>query len=147
MRGSRAPLVISCVLSSNSPFPPRNCRLVHHQTMRELEQTAIYQRRILAAAVQLVRPGGALVFSTCSINPGEALLFVFGLNCRSTAVETGCAGSVTAVHSCVRTAVSARLGGCTEGRWARRRQRANLSCRACPLHGIMASTASSCACR
>ena len=53
--------------------------------MRELEQTAVYQRRILAAAVQLVRPGGALVFSTCSINPGGqirgschcAQLFVF----------------------------------------------------------------------
>ena len=29
------------------------------------------QRRILDAAVQLVRPGGTLVFSTCTFNPGE----------------------------------------------------------------------------
>ena len=47
-------------------------RLIHRQTMAELQQTAQYQRRILQAAVQLVKPGGALVFSTCSINPGAA---------------------------------------------------------------------------
>lgn len=57
-----------------------HCRLVHRQTLRELEQTAIYQRRILAAAVQLVRPGGALVFSTCSINPGGHSLVVCSFN-------------------------------------------------------------------
>ncbi|EFN59890.1 hypothetical protein CHLNCDRAFT_132901 [Chlorella variabilis] len=46
-------------------------RLVHRQTLRELDQTAAYQRKLLRVAVALVRPGGALVFSTCSINPGE----------------------------------------------------------------------------
>ena len=46
------------------------CRLVHRQTMAELRGTAAYQRRLLDAAVQLVKPGGTLVFSTCSINPG-----------------------------------------------------------------------------
>lgn len=51
--------------------PPPGLRLVHRQTLRELQSTAEYQRKILAAAVQLVKPGGALVFSTCSINPGE----------------------------------------------------------------------------
>ena len=49
---------------------PQYCRLVHRQTLRELAATAAYQRKILMAAVQLVRPGGTLVFSTCSINPG-----------------------------------------------------------------------------
>ena len=43
---------------------------MHRQTLRELAATAAYQRKILMAAVQLVRPGGTLVFSTCSINPG-----------------------------------------------------------------------------
>ena len=52
--------------------PAVRCRLVHRQTLRELAATAAYQRKILMAAVQLVRPGGTLVFSTCSINPGAA---------------------------------------------------------------------------
>ena len=45
-------------------------RLVHRQTMAELRGTASYQRKLLDAAVQLVKPGGTLVFSTCTINPG-----------------------------------------------------------------------------
>ena len=43
---------------------------MHRQTLRELQQTAVYQRKLLGVAVALLRPGGALVFSTCSINPG-----------------------------------------------------------------------------
>ena len=53
-----------------TPLRPLSRRLVHRQTLRELQSTAAYQRKILAAAVQLVKPGGTLVFSTCSINPG-----------------------------------------------------------------------------
>lgn len=33
-------------------------------------QTARYQRKLLQVAVQLLKPGGKLVFSTCTINPG-----------------------------------------------------------------------------
>lgn len=33
-------------------------------------QTAMYQRKLLQVAVQLLRPGGYLVYSTCTINPG-----------------------------------------------------------------------------
>jgi 16S rRNA C967 or C1407 C5-methylase (RsmB/RsmF family) len=38
--------------------------------LRELEQTATYQRKLLRVAVALLKPGGHLVFSTCTINPG-----------------------------------------------------------------------------
>ena len=34
-------------------------------------QTAAYQRKLLQVAVQLLKPGGHLVFSTCTINPGD----------------------------------------------------------------------------
>lgn len=46
-------------------------RLVLSQTMEELRSTALYQRRFIDAAVRLVRPGGYLVFSTCTISPLE----------------------------------------------------------------------------
>jgi hypothetical protein len=39
-------------------------------TLTQLLEAAAYQRQLLAAAVHLVRPGGYLVFSTCSISPG-----------------------------------------------------------------------------
>ena len=40
-------------------------------TARELARFAAVQRALLHAAVALLRPGGALVFSTCTINPLE----------------------------------------------------------------------------
>ncbi|GFQ03010.1 putative methyltransferase nsun6 [Phtheirospermum japonicum] len=40
-------------------------------TMESLRAHAKYQRRMFDQAVQLVRPGGVLVYSTCTINPGE----------------------------------------------------------------------------
>lgn len=40
-------------------------------TLHELRSTAYYQRRLIDRAVALLRPGGAMVYSTCSINPGE----------------------------------------------------------------------------
>ncbi|KAL3633669.1 rRNA (cytosine-C(5))-methyltransferase nop2c [Castilleja foliolosa] len=40
-------------------------------TMESLRAHAKYQRRMFDQAVQLVRPGGILVYSTCTINPGE----------------------------------------------------------------------------
>ncbi|KAL8474008.1 hypothetical protein ACS0TY_030043 [Phlomoides rotata] len=40
-------------------------------TVESLRTHAKYQRRMLDQAVQLVRPGGVLVYSTCTINPGE----------------------------------------------------------------------------
>jgi 16S rRNA C967 or C1407 C5-methylase (RsmB/RsmF family) len=46
-------------------------RLLISQTMPQLRAAARYGRALLDAAVQLMRPGGALVFSTCTMNPEE----------------------------------------------------------------------------
>ncbi|OIT00005.1 PREDICTED: putative methyltransferase NSUN6 isoform X1 [Nicotiana attenuata] len=40
-------------------------------TIDSLRSHAKYQRRMFDQAVQLVRPGGVIVYSTCTINPGE----------------------------------------------------------------------------
>ena len=45
-------------------------RLRHVQTIGELQGTAQYQRKLLEVAVAALRPGGNLIFSTCTINPG-----------------------------------------------------------------------------
>jgi 16S rRNA C967 or C1407 C5-methylase (RsmB/RsmF family) len=46
-------------------------RLQQTLTLQELLEAAAYQRQLLAAAVRLLQPGGYLVYSTCSISPGE----------------------------------------------------------------------------
>lgn len=40
-------------------------------TVESLRNHAKYQRKMFDQAVQLVRPGGVIVYSTCTINPGE----------------------------------------------------------------------------
>lgn len=46
-------------------------RLLHDWTQPRLDSLAGYQRALLATAVQLLKPGGSLVYCTCTINPGE----------------------------------------------------------------------------
>lgn len=46
-------------------------RLTVPHSLRELATTAAYQKRILRQAVYALRPGGALVFSTCTVSPFE----------------------------------------------------------------------------
>lgn len=46
-------------------------KLAQPLTLPELLEAAAYQRQLLAAAVRLVKPGGYLVYSTCSVSPGE----------------------------------------------------------------------------
>lgn len=41
------------------------------ETVESLRNHGKYQRRMFDQAVQLVRPGGIIVYSTCTINPGE----------------------------------------------------------------------------
>lgn len=41
------------------------------ETIESLRHHATYQRRLFDQAIQLVRPGGVIVYSTCTINPGE----------------------------------------------------------------------------
>lgn len=50
------------------PRAPCALRFRHEQTVEELVGTAQYQRRILAAGVGALRPGGTMVFSTCTIS-------------------------------------------------------------------------------
>jgi len=52
---------------------------VQRRTLHALLETALYQRQLLATAVQLLKPGGFLVFSTCTINPGEVAAWCKGL--------------------------------------------------------------------
>lgn len=41
------------------------------ETLESLRKHGKYQRKMFDQAVQLVRPGGVIVYSTCTINPGE----------------------------------------------------------------------------
>ncbi|CAL0307444.1 unnamed protein product [Lupinus luteus] len=41
------------------------------ETVESLRKHAKYQRKMFDQAVQLARPGGVIVYSTCTINPGE----------------------------------------------------------------------------
>ncbi|KAK9051256.1 hypothetical protein SSX86_027883 [Deinandra increscens subsp. villosa] len=41
------------------------------ETVESLRRHGKYQQRMFDQAVQLVRPGGVIVYSTCTINPGE----------------------------------------------------------------------------
>ncbi|WOH00013.1 hypothetical protein DCAR_0519369 [Daucus carota subsp. sativus] len=41
------------------------------ETIESMRKHATYQRRMFDQAVQLVRSGGVIVYSTCTINPGE----------------------------------------------------------------------------
>lgn len=45
--------------------------MTHETTMQELEQYNKIQKKLLWAAVMLLKPGGILVYSTCTINPLE----------------------------------------------------------------------------
>lgn len=56
-------------------------RLQQTATMMQLTMAATYQRKMLQTAVALLKPGGILVYSTCTINPGAAL---------SSSYQSGC---------------------------------------------------------
>ncbi|KAL2896045.1 putative methyltransferase NSUN6 [Bienertia sinuspersici] len=44
---------------------------VGEETLKSLRSHGKYQKKMFEQAVQLVRPGGVIVYSTCTINPGE----------------------------------------------------------------------------
>ena len=46
-------------------------RLILPQTLEELKGTVRYQRAFIDQAVRLLKPGGFMVYSTCTINPME----------------------------------------------------------------------------
>jgi len=47
-------------------------RLQQGATLEGLRECGAYQRVLISAAVPLLKPGGSLVYSTCTINPGES---------------------------------------------------------------------------
>lgn len=56
-------------------------KLQQSLSLPQLLEAAAYQRQLLAAAVRLVEPGGYLVYSTCSVGPGEGGWI--SVNCHS----------------------------------------------------------------
>eukprot|EP01060_Flectonema_neradi_P003681 TRINITY_DN12387_c0_g1_i4.p1 TRINITY_DN12387_c0_g1~~TRINITY_DN12387_c0_g1_i4.p1 ORF type:complete len:389 (+),score=67.12 TRINITY_DN12387_c0_g1_i4:831-1997(+) len=46
-------------------------KLTHFIKMKELTEFASYQRKLLSTAAKLLKPGGKLVYSTCTISPLE----------------------------------------------------------------------------
>ncbi len=72
-------------------------RLLEPVTLKELHRHAALQRALLHSAVALLRPGGALCYSTCTINPLENEALV---------------GWALATFSCLRLVPHApRMGG------------------------------------
>jgi len=48
-------------------------RLQLNWTLKQLDKMAAYQRALLHSAVAMLKPGGRLLYCTCTINPGDGL--------------------------------------------------------------------------
>jgi len=46
-------------------------RLTHSWSLQQMLSLGRYQRQLLAAAIRLLKPGGRMVYCTCTINPAE----------------------------------------------------------------------------
>jgi 16S rRNA (cytosine967-C5)-methyltransferase len=64
-------LVLADVPCSGTGTLGRNPEIRHRLRVEDLARQAERQRAILAAAVRAVRPGGRVVYSTCSLEPEE----------------------------------------------------------------------------
>ena len=60
----------AAMIGSHVIIPGMKAKLLLLLTGRGVMQTAMYQRKLLQVAVQLLKPGGHLVYSTCTVNPG-----------------------------------------------------------------------------
>lgn len=65
-------------------------RLFMDWKLPQLEALAGYQRALLHAAVHVLRPGGSLVYCTCTINPGKRLAAVCVQVPAAAAVSASC---------------------------------------------------------
>ena len=64
-------LVLADVPCSGTGTLGRNPEIRHRLRLEDLKRQAERQRAILAAALQVCRPGGRVVYSTCSLEPEE----------------------------------------------------------------------------
>jgi len=64
-------LVLADVPCSGTGTLGRNPEIRHRLRLEDLARQAERQRNILAAALRAVRPGGSVVYSTCSLEPEE----------------------------------------------------------------------------
>jgi len=66
-----ADVVIADLPCSGLGIIGRKPDIKYNITQRDLEELTLLQRKILAVVVQYVKPGGVLIYSTCTLNPGE----------------------------------------------------------------------------
>lgn len=71
--GDRADAVLLDAPCSGTGVLGKRADLRWHRTPEELHELAELQSRLLDAAASLVKPGGRLVYSTCSLEPEENL--------------------------------------------------------------------------
>lgn len=67
----KADVVIADLPCSGLGIMGRKNDIKYHMTEKSLKELASLQREILKCAVQYVKPGGILLYSTCTINPQE----------------------------------------------------------------------------
>ncbi len=67
----KADLVLADLPCSGLGILGRKPDIKLNMTPEKMERLAALQREILSAAWRYVRPGGRLVYSTCTVNPGE----------------------------------------------------------------------------
>jgi 16S rRNA (cytosine967-C5)-methyltransferase len=68
---ARYDTVLADVPCSGTGTLGRNPEIRHRLTVEEFARQAVRQRAILHAALRAVRPGGSVVYSTCSLEPEE----------------------------------------------------------------------------
>ena len=117
-------LVLADVPCSGTGTLGRNPEIRHRLQLSDLPRQADRQRKILAAALRAARPGGSVVYSTCSLEPEEnehvvAAVLAEDLNARQVSlassiemlVERGVLKSLGAdpLHHCLTPEGSLRL--------------------------------------
>jgi 16S rRNA (cytosine1407-C5)-methyltransferase len=64
-------VLLDAPCSSEGRFSTREPETTAYWSLRKIKEMARKQRRLLASAVQALRPGGTLVYATCSLAPEE----------------------------------------------------------------------------
>ncbi len=67
----RADVVLADLPCSGLGVIGKKNDLKYRITKKDLEELAVLQRKLLATVSRYVKPGGCLIYSTCTINPGE----------------------------------------------------------------------------